>query len=94
MVSDRGQRSRLARADDLSRKAKISGARDLIYRQNSAVNSAPVEQLLRPQSLVPTVVSSHSHSKVVLTDRKLFRMHFLSGSRPLNSICIQCLWSI
>ncbi|KAF8151198.1 hypothetical protein BJ912DRAFT_869512 [Pholiota molesta] len=51
---DKSQRSSLARVDNLMYKAKISSAREMIYEKNLAVDSAAVERLLKPQSLVPT----------------------------------------
>jgi hypothetical protein len=52
------QRTTLARVDNLQRQAKITAAREMIYGQNWAVDSAPVQRLLKPESLVPTEVSS------------------------------------
>ena len=45
-----------ARIDDLSRQAKISSAREIIYKQNYCVSTTSVEKLLFEQSLVPTAV--------------------------------------
>jgi hypothetical protein len=54
---DMRQRTTLARVDNLQRQAKITAAREMIYEQNWAVDSAPVQRLLKPESLVPTEVS-------------------------------------
>ncbi|KAF9458454.1 hypothetical protein BDZ94DRAFT_1313287 [Collybia nuda] len=54
MPLDRKQQITKARYDDASRRAKVSSARDLIYEQGHLVNSAHVERLLKPKSLVPT----------------------------------------
>lgn len=54
---DKKQRLTLARVDNLSYRAKISTARELIYESNFAVDSLPVQHLLKPESLVPTEVS-------------------------------------
>ena len=54
---DKKQRLTLARVDNLSYCAKISSARELIYESNFAVDSLPVQCLLKPESLVPTEVS-------------------------------------
>ena len=54
---DKKQRLTLARVDNLSYRAKISSARKLIYESNFAVDSLPVQRLLKPESLVPTEVS-------------------------------------
>jgi hypothetical protein len=54
---DRHNRIKLARVDDLPHRFKISQARNAIYQGNYfAIDSAPVERLLKPQSLVPTTV--------------------------------------
>ncbi|KAH7904408.1 hypothetical protein BJ138DRAFT_1138545 [Hygrophoropsis aurantiaca] len=54
MARDMAQRRTLARTDDAHRRNAISNARKLIYEQGWAVDSAPVERLLKPDSLVPT----------------------------------------
>lgn len=56
MKRDQNRRVTLAREDNQSRRAKVSGARKVIYDRNYAVTSAPVEALLKEQSLVPTAV--------------------------------------
>jgi hypothetical protein len=58
MAMDQRKRRSLARTDDRSRQVKVSVARELIYRKNYAVNSEPVERLLKETSLVPTAVRS------------------------------------
>jgi hypothetical protein len=60
MPQDMTRRISLARTDDLGRRGKVSTARKLIYEKNYAVDSAAVERLLKPQSLVPASVSIHS----------------------------------
>jgi hypothetical protein len=60
-ASDRHDRSRLVRVDDHRRKILVSTARRAILERNLAMNSAYVERLLKPESLVPTAVSSHLH---------------------------------
>lgn len=45
-----------ARVDDSDRKAKVAKARTLIYDKGKGIASVPVEDLLKPQSLVPTTV--------------------------------------
>lgn len=56
MSLDRTQRRTKARYDNISRKVKVDSARALIYEKGHLVNSAQVERLLKPQSLVPTAV--------------------------------------
>jgi hypothetical protein len=54
---DRNKREALVRVDNLSRRAKVKNARELIYGRNWAVDSKPVQRILQPESLVPTEVS-------------------------------------
>jgi len=56
---DMRQRKTLAQVDDQARRRKIESARNIIYKKNYAVDSNPVEALLKDQSLVPTFVSDH-----------------------------------
>lgn len=56
MKNDMKQRARIARTDDDTRKTKVSLARSIIYKRNYAVNSKPVEVLLKEDSLVPISV--------------------------------------
>jgi hypothetical protein len=55
---DRRDRVRLDRVDDDHRQRAIADARSVIYdpKKNYAVDSAYVERLLKPDSLVPTLV--------------------------------------
>jgi hypothetical protein len=57
MPADMSQRKTLARVDDVNRRNRIATARDIIYKKNYTVHSAPVERLLQNESLVPTAVS-------------------------------------
>ena len=54
---DKVQRKLFARTNNNVYQEKIREARVLIYEKNWAVESAPVQRLLKPQSLVPTLVS-------------------------------------
>lgn len=67
MPMDRLQRRTKARYDDASRRAKVSSARELIFDHGHLVNSAQVERLLKPRSLVPTSVSVMQLQISVLT---------------------------
>jgi hypothetical protein len=58
MVLDMKQRKTLARVDDEIRRSKVDSARRIIYQKNFAVDTNAVEELLQPQSLVPTIVSA------------------------------------
>lgn len=66
---DRSVRISLAR-DEKARRELVATARNLIYHDQYAVNSARVEALLAPQSLVPTKVScmlsGHSRLPIVV----------------------------
>ena len=55
-VDDMDQRTRLARKDDDDHRRKISVARDLIYKNNKAVNTSGSEAILFPESLTATAV--------------------------------------
>jgi hypothetical protein len=57
-TNDRRRREKLARKDDNRYKLVVSRAREAIFQRNFAVNSAYVERLLKPESLVPTQVSN------------------------------------
>lgn len=54
--SDQHQRVTLARKDNPQYRVKISSARDIIYKQNRTVDSNFVDNLLKPESLVPIEV--------------------------------------
>lgn len=54
---DRSERKSKARVDDSARRDKVKDARSLINDYGHLVNSAEVERLLKPESLVPTSVS-------------------------------------
>ena len=53
---DKSKLKKLARVDNLQYRVKISNARDIIYQQLRGVNSTFVEDILKPESLVPTEV--------------------------------------
>jgi hypothetical protein len=50
------QRGVLARRDTVARREKVSSARRLIYEGHYIVDAAQVEAILKPESLVPTIV--------------------------------------
>ena len=52
------QRGILARHDTSERREKIYSARRLIYEQHYVVDTPQVEAILKPESLVPTIVCS------------------------------------
>lgn len=56
MPLDRKQRRTKARIDNAVRQDQVNCARKLIYEEGYLVNSAHVERLLKPKSLVPTSV--------------------------------------
>jgi hypothetical protein len=57
-VQDMKLRKTLIRVDDETRRGKVAAARDFIYNRNFTVDSKAVETILRPQSLVPNIVSA------------------------------------
>lgn len=77
MTRDMSKRLSLARVDDNQRRGSVSTARKLIYERNYAVDSVPIENILKEQSLVPTTVrvytytSSCSPSNSVMSHRML-----------------------
>jgi Plavaka transposase len=82
---DRTQRETLARSND-TRRTMVSTARSLIYEKNYAVGSAPVEQILKSQSWVPTSVRlelpslttpNHSIECVYRSPQSFGLQHFL-----------------
>jgi hypothetical protein len=60
MRRDMTQRETLIRVDDLSRRNRVASAREIIYEKKYAVDSTAVENILRVDSLVPTVVRDRS----------------------------------
>ena len=56
MDNDMLQRRILARCDTMERREKITAAHKLIYEAQYVVDTPQVEELLKPESLVPTVV--------------------------------------
>ena len=48
------QRETLARVDDEAWRHKIDRAWEIVYKKNYAVDSQPVETILKAESLVPT----------------------------------------
>lgn len=59
MGLDMEQRESLARVDDIKWRVKVTFAQNIIYEKNYAVDGNTVETILKEQSLVPTLVSSH-----------------------------------
>lgn len=56
-ADDRACRIQTARVDDALHREVIQDARQFIHQDGYVVNSDKVEELLQPESLVPTVVS-------------------------------------
>ena len=54
--NDMLQRADLARHDTVERHEKVSAALWLIYEERYIVDTPQVESLLKPESLVPTIV--------------------------------------
>jgi Zn-finger nucleic acid-binding protein len=57
--TDMMTRATRVRVDSNALQGVIQQARDLIFRQGRPIKSAAVERLLKPHSLVPTVVSKN-----------------------------------
>src|SRR5277367_5608802 len=92
---DAKQMEALARVDNASHQIKVSNARQLIYESNFAVDSAAVERLLKPESLVPTEVSYivQLHRVCVSLIRSI-RMPSQNDFPTLISIFFLSLWLI
>jgi hypothetical protein len=56
MARDKRQRLTLARIDNKHCQAMVAAARRLIYNKHTQVNGAAIENLLKEESLVPTLV--------------------------------------
>lgn len=54
--NDISQRTLLSRHDTIERRSKITSARRIIYEGQYNVDTPQVEALLKPESLVPTIV--------------------------------------
>lgn len=54
--NDISQRTLLSRHDTVERRSKITSARRIIYEGQYNVDTPQVEALLKPESLVPTIV--------------------------------------
>jgi hypothetical protein len=68
MIRDMTQRVTMARIDNDQCQNKVKIARTLIYQKGRAVNSVPVEDLLKETSLVPNTVWVYiSVSDVILS---------------------------
>lgn len=74
------QRDVLSRHDTAERRAKVASARQVIYEQQFAVDTAQVEALLKPESLVPTSVCLLRFGIEVNCLPLLFRMRFQQDS--------------
>jgi hypothetical protein len=86
---DRRNRKKLARTDDHRYKLTISNARKAILDRNYAVNSAVVERLLKPRSLVPTTVRHSFFASITQGLDSSPRMHFLTSFPSSVSTCFQ-----
>jgi hypothetical protein len=77
MRRDMAQRMSLARVDDTRRRSRVKAAREVIYAKNCTIDSKAVENLLREDSLVPTVVCAcFSVGLVLMLMFCCVRMHF------------------
>ncbi|KAJ2987670.1 hypothetical protein NUW54_g9360 [Trametes sanguinea] len=52
---DMDARVRKVRVDDVNRRFKVARARSFVYDQHRGIGSKAVEELLKPESLVPTI---------------------------------------
>jgi len=68
---DKVQRKLSACTNDNVYQEKIHEAQVLIYKKNWAVESAPVQCILKPQSLVPTLLSPQRGEPAFVSKLKL-----------------------
>lgn len=87
MKSDMLQRNVLSRHDTLDRRMKVSTARQFIYGQQYAVDTLQVEEFLKSESLVPTVVRIFRFRLKSVSYFYLCRTHFQSDSVRWALIC-------
>lgn len=81
---DMQQRKSLARVDDEGRRRKVESAREIIYTKNYAVDSEPVENHLKDQSLVPTVVSTTRQASFRFKTDSILQNAFSQKLSPLG----------
>ena len=62
---------------------KVQQARRIVYKLGQAVAGAGVNGVLKPTSLVPTIVSALLHSQLIISDSIWYRMRSLSGSEKI-----------
>jgi hypothetical protein len=81
---DKRRRETQARKDGPGLRDTISRARSFVYEKGFMVNSIAVDRLLKPESLVPTVVRPNILSPCMLTQvwylSKYHRMPFQTNS--------------
>jgi Plavaka transposase len=75
-ANDMLRRDTLSRHDTEDRRSKIMSARRLIYEDQYVVDTPQVEALLKPQSLVPTIVSILLSSEWDQLPTLWLRIHF------------------
>ena len=92
MAADVRQRLTLRRIDDIGCRTKIEQARKFIYAQGYAINGRVVDEILKDQSLVPTVVSLRSSSRISFDFNILVRILSPSNSIDSVSIFMICSW--
>jgi hypothetical protein len=87
---DMTQRETLARVDDVSRRNRVASAREIIYEKNYAVDSDPVENLLKVDSLVPTAVRDRiaPFSSVVISHDDLPFQNAFSSKLAQFGFCL------
>lgn len=66
MEADKSARQKLVRADSKAIQDTVNRARQMIFEDGINITSVYIDRLLKPQSLVPTRVSS-STSPITLT---------------------------
>jgi hypothetical protein len=82
------QRETLVRVDDANHQNCIVAARESIYKRNYAINSTAVENLLREDSLVPTVVCIYSLLTAVISVKVFHFQNAFSSKLTQFGFCM------
>lgn len=85
-TNDLLERDILSRHDTADRCAKITSARGLIYEGQYVVDTPQVEALLKPESLVPTIVSVFLLRNEIPHTNTLRKPEFIFGKTRLDGV--------
>jgi hypothetical protein len=89
METDKNARQKLIRTDSKAIQDTVNRARRMMFEDGINITSVFIERLLKPQSLVPTRVSSITKKRHG-PDLSISRMRFHFDSLNMDSIFIKC----